>query len=80
MGEWALELGWKYIDETVAGGFRPDQAASPGPALSGEDSFPELRVGFVGAKQPANLTGRDTDIAGRDIDIGADVFTQLAHE
>ena len=68
------------IDKAVASGFRPDQASSPGSALPGQHTFPKLRVGLVGTEQPANLTGRDSNIAGRDVDVGADVLAQLAHE
>jgi len=68
------------VYETVASGFRPDQATTPVAALAGQDSLPPVLLRAIGTKHPADLTRRDTDITRRHIGVGANVLVKLPHE
>lgn len=74
------EGGEMYVNETVSCSFRSYQATTKCSTLAGQAAFPECSLSLVGAEQPSDLSGRDTDIASRYIGIGADVLAQFSHE
>lgn len=68
------------VDSAVAGGLRPDQAATPGAALTGENTLPLVGESAVGAEHVANLAASDTNVTSGNVGLGADVLVKLAHE
>ena len=68
------------VHDAVAGRLGPDEAATPGWALAGEDTGELVGQPLVLAEQEADLAGADPDVAGGDVGAAADVAEQLAHE
>ena len=69
-----------HVDKTVASGFGADKPAAPSTTLASQDTLPKVLLGTVSTKHPANLPGRDTNVASRDICVGTNMLVQLAHE
>ena len=76
----ALEHLPGQIQQAVAGGFPPGQAAAIGKALAGEDALKHIADLPVLAKHIADLPGAHADIAGGHIRIRADVLGKLHHK
>ncbi|MNP03082.1 hypothetical protein D3C76_949540 [compost metagenome] len=79
-GTATLEHFLGEVHATEAGGLRADQAAAVARALAGQHAGELVAQALVLTEQEADLTGTDTDVASRHVDIGADVTVQLAHE
>jgi len=71
---------WTYIDETVAGGFWSYQATTKCSTLARQAAFPECSLGLIGAKKPADLARRTTNVSGRNICVYSDVLAEFTHE
>lgn len=68
------------VDAAEAGRLRADQAAAIAQALAGQHRGELVGQALVLAEQVADLTRADADVAGRHVQVGADVAVQLAHE
>lgn len=68
------------VDAAEAGRLRADQAAAVAQALAGQHRGELVGQALVLAEQVADLTRADADVAGRHVQVGADVAVQLAHE
>src|SRR5450432_3446853 len=69
-----LHQMWTYVSKTISSSFGSNQAATPAAALASENTLPLVLLGTVSTKEPSNLTARDTDVAGWDISISANVL------
>ncbi len=76
----ALQHVLQEVDGAVAGRLGTDQAATELEALPGEHAREMVRDALVLAEHEADLAGADSDVAGRHVDVGADVAVQLGHE
>ena len=75
-----LEHVGEEIDGAVAGRLGADQRAAIFEALAGQHAFPAVGDALVLAEHVADLARADADVAGRHVDVGADVAVELGHE
>ena len=72
---------FEEVDHTVAGGFGANHRAAVRKAFTGQHSgFVGVRQSLVLAEQVADLASADTDVAGGNVAVLADVSVELGHE
>ena len=72
---------WKtYVDQSISRGFWPNQTASPCKPLARQYTFPERSLRLVCAKQPANLSWRNSNITSGNVCVRANMLAKLTHE
>ena len=69
-----------HIDKAEASRFRPDQAAAPRTTFSGQATLPQLCMLFVTSEHPSNFSRGDTNVSGRNINVGTNMFAQFGHK
>jgi hypothetical protein len=69
-----------HVDEAITSGLGSDQRTTPVQSLAGEDTLPAVPLRSIGAKHPADLSRRNTNITSRNIGVGTDVLAQFTHE
>ena len=69
-----------HVDHSETGRLGSNQTATPRQSFACQASFPLGGLRFVCAEKPTNLTGRNANVAGGHVGIGANVFAQLPHE
>ena len=74
-----LQHQGREVGGAVAGRRRPPGAAAEALVLAGEDAGEAVGEPLVLAEQEGDLALADADVAGRDVDVLADVAVQLAH-
>ena len=76
----ALQHVLQEIDRAIAGGLGADQAAAIFQALAGQHAGELVGDALVLAEHIADLAPADADVAGRHVDVGADMAIQFGHE
>ena len=74
-GHFSCEIG-----AAITGSLRTDQASAPVQTLSGQDSGKFVGKFLVRTKQVTDFPGSDTNVAGWDIGIWADMTKEFRHE
>ncbi len=68
------------IQKAVTGGLSSYQRAAVGQALTGENALEGIGQALILAEHVSDLTGAGADVAGRHVDIRADIFGKLGHK
>ena len=68
------------IDRAIAGGLGADQAAAEFQTLAGQNAGEFIGDALVLAEHVADLARAHADVAGRHVDVGADMAIKLGHE
>ena len=68
------------VDGAVAGCLGSDQAAAERQPLAGDGAGEAVLEPLVLAEEVADLPGADTDVAGRDVDVVADMAMEFDHQ
>ena len=76
----AVQVLLDEVDQTVAGGLRTSQRSAVREALARENAGPLVGQALVLTEHVADLACAGSDVASRNVGVGADVLHELGHE
>ena len=76
----ALEVFLHKINQVIASGLGTSQGTAIGQALASENAFPNIANTLVLAEHIANLASTGSNIASRNVGVGANVLAKFSHE